>query len=222
MNIQEFKALPELKKHQYIKANFPANTASISQRFRVYGHGINDEPYVAQPLINGKKVKCPAYVAWESMLRRAYDKSHIAKYPHHAGTTVCKDWKHFSMFLEWWKENNYDGFNLNKRLIIDSKEYSPESCVYVPHWLKMFVQPIEKERKSGLPVGVRRSGNGYVAFCTNPKTNEGEYLGSFADIKSAREKYLSRKLGWALMLKAKTDLIDERIYPRLVELIKSA
>lgn len=216
---EEVRALPDLKRHQYIRKHFPINIASSSLRNRVRGHGINDADYVVQPNIDGGKVKCPAYVAWESIMRRAYDPDHLAQYPWNKGTSVSKDWMRFSTFLSWWKKNNTDGWIVSNSVIDDKKEYSAESCCFIPEWLKAFSR-IKASRKVALPTGVGKSGGRFQASCGNPKTGKVEYLGSFRDAASARSAYLSKKLEWALILKIKMDMIDERIYPRVVEIIK--
>lgn len=216
---EEVRALPDLERHQYIRKHFQVNQASSSSRNRVRGHGINDADYVVQPKVDGVTVKCPAYVAWESMMRRTYDASHLEQYPWKEGASICKDWMRFSIFLEWWKKSSIDGWCLSNTIINNKKEYSAESCCFIPEWLKAFSRR-NFNKKSGLPAGVVSSGSGFAASCANPKTGKNEHLGSFRDVASARSAYLSKKLEWASMLKIKMDMIDERIYPRVVEIIK--
>ena len=58
----------------------PANAISIAGRSKVCGVGINDADYLVQPTVNGKKIKCPIYTMWSSMILRCYDSKYSSRF----------------------------------------------------------------------------------------------------------------------------------------------
>ena len=189
----------------------------------VYGFGVNDADYVTQPTVSGKRVMCPAYQAWTSMIRRSYSERLHNDHPTYQGVTVCSDWLSFMSFRSWWIKNNVKGWQLDKDLLTDSREYSPDSCIYVPSWLNSFTIDSGSTR-GNCPIGVfwHIATKSYVAMCRDPVTGKRFHLGLFRDPDAAHKAWRSKKLNVALMLKSKMDEVDERIYPRVIEIIERA
>lgn len=188
----------------------------------VCGVGMNDADYAVATIVNGVRVICPAYMAWNNMLKRAYSAKLHARFPTYRYVTVCGRWLSFMAFREWWLENQVAGYHLDKDLIGSGKIYSPETCVYVPSWLNTFVINQESSRGECL-IGVhllKRVGK-YQVYCGHPLGNR-EHLGYFSTEKEAHAAWLSRKLAIALELKTKMDQIDVRIYPGVVGIIKAS
>ena len=188
----------------------------------VFGVGVNDADYVVEPMVSGKRITCPAYDSWKSMLRRSYSAKSHARYPTYIGTEVCEEWKSFTAFRSWWVTNHVDGFALDKDLIGVGKLYSPECCVFVPRWLNNFVADRGAAR-GDLPIGVswHRQAGKYRARCNHPFGKK-EYLGLFSLPEQAHQAWLSRKLEIAAELKPMMDEINVRIYPGVIEIIRSA
>lgn len=189
----------------------------------VYGFGVNDSNYVTRPTVKGKIVACKAYTSWVNMLKRAYCKSYQSKNPTYVGVRVCDDWKSFMAFRGWWLENHIDGFSLDKDLIGDGKLYSPDSCIYIPQWLNSFLSD-RKSSRGEFPIGVYfdKQKGALVSMCSNPITGKRENLGTFCNEISAYNAWKKRKIEIAELLRVDMDLIDDRIYAKVINLIKSS
>ena len=90
---------------------------------KVFGVGIND-------LGLGPKDK--VYTKWCDMLKRCYSD----KYPTYALTVVCGAWLYLSNFSRWLQtQAHWDILELDKDILGNGLEYSPETCVLVPHYI---------------------------------------------------------------------------------------
>lgn len=188
----------------------------------VYGFGVNDADYVVKPMVNGKRVACPAYDAWKNMLARCYSKKCHSMWPTYIGVSVCEEWRSFMAFREWWLNNHIDGWQLDKDLLGDGRKYSPSTCMYVPSWINSFNNNCGSAR-GDLPIGVnyhKQSGK-YQARCSHP-FGKHEQLGLFDDKYEAGSAWLNRKLEIAAELKSMMDDIDARIYGLVVGIILKA
>ena len=166
---------------------------------------------------------CPAYSSWICMLKRAYSESFSKSHPTYCGVSVCREWLSFTSFRKWWLINHIDGFDLDKDILSDSREYSPSSCIFIPNWLNKF-NTDRRNHRGEYPIGVTRHNqcSRFVARCKNALTGNDEYLGLFHTQEEAHIAWLNRKLELALELKPKMDSIDLRIYPRVIEIINNA
>ena len=138
MKYNEYKALSKLEQtalfeSQTKKKYFPTK--------RLYGVGSCDVDFPILLIFEGKRVLCPAYTTWQNMLRRCY---YTKNHTNYSRAIVCDEWHKFSNFLEWWKNNFVEGFELDKdfkSLLIfndtSTKLYSPETCQFVPKWLNL-------------------------------------------------------------------------------------
>ena len=189
----------------------------------VQGFGVNDADYVVSSIVDGKRVKCLAYRAWQNMIKRCYSEKYQERWTTYIGVTVCDEWRSFMKFREWWLENHVDGWHLDKDLLTDNRQYSPDSCIYVPAWLNCFNLDSGASRGQ-CPIGVSYHirDKSFVSLCCNPKTGRREHLGYFKTKEPARIAWMSRKIELAAQMKADMDAIDKRIYPRAVEIIKRA
>ena len=221
ITIQEWKAMSGKEQTLWLEENCRVNGVRRS-RGRVHGVGVNDAAYCQQPRICGKKVVCPAYQAWGNMLSRAYSAKYRARQPTYSGVSVCDEWRSFMSFRGWWIENQVDGWQLDKDLMSDSREYSPETCVFVPQWLNNLTLDSGSARGE-YPIGVKfHKGTGrFQAQCRNTVTNKNQHLGLFTTPEAAHLAWRARKLELALELKPRMDEIDIRIYPRVVEIINN-
>ena len=108
----------------------------------VHGVGINDADYSVTSYIffkgsNGKRGQqrvwtCPYYATWTGVIERCYSKSWLKKKPSYIGATACEEWKRFSNFRKWMREQDFSGKQLDKDiLIVGNKIYSPNTCIFV-------------------------------------------------------------------------------------------
>ena len=98
----------------------------------VYGHGINDVNAPTHTVVDGRRVTDPYYVRWRRMLTRAYCPKYHATRPTYVGVTVCDDWLRFSGFKSWMMEQDWEGKQLDKDILIpENKIYAPDRCLFV-------------------------------------------------------------------------------------------
>ena len=206
----------------FIEANYQMACIGRPRKPRC-GVGLNDAHYATQPIVNDKQIVDPAYQAWASMLKRAYDTKFHAAHPTYSDVTVCKDWHSFSAFREWWLNNYREGFSLDKDLlVISNREYGPDACIYIPQWLNAFTTD-RGALRGEFPIGVclhKKTGK-YHSLCRNPITGKKHSLGLFTTPEAAHEAWLNYKLELADQLKPEMDAIDKRIYPNVVTIIKA-
>ena len=124
--------------------------------------------------LDGNKMSS-SYILWTSILRRSYYEPYKEKQPTYKNVTCCKEWHNFQNFNKWY-ENNYpyevEGikFQLDKdvlQLNVESKIYSPETCVFLPDKVNKFMTNIKITNTSGI-VGVNFdsvNGNWIIRSC---------------------------------------------------------
>lgn len=219
---EEWKLMGDMEQTLWLEYNCKVNGVGGPRKI-VYGVGVNDADYRTTPTIDGKQAMCPAYEAWKNILARAYCPKFHARSPTYLGVNVCNDWHKFSKFRAWWLVNQIDGYQIDKDLLSDSKEYSPDTCVFISHVLNTLT--IDSGASRGeCPIGVsfhKQSGR-FEAHCRNPITGKREFLGLFCCQEDAHAAWMKRKLSIAIDLKGDMDAIDKRIYDRVVSIIESA
>lgn len=220
ITIQEWNAMSGKEQTLWLEDNCQVNGLGCHRK-PLLGAGINDAPYRTQSIIDGKQVVCPAYRAWKSVLTRVYSSKYHARCSTYSCVTVCDDWHSFMSFRVWWIENLVDGWQLDKDILSDSREYSPETSLFVPAWLNTFT--VDSGAARGVyPIGVDFNKGRFRALCCNPISKKRDHLGRFNSPEEAHLAWLTRKLELALELKPKMDEIDLRIYPRVIEIINNA
>lgn len=165
----------------------------------VHGMGNNDAPYVVRPKVNGKRVRCPAFVKWKSMLTRAYCPKYQARRQTYVGTQVYRGWlESFMTFRSWFftglsKTNLQPGeAQVDKDILSDRKFYSPETCILIPGSLNRLLTDSGATR-GDLPQGVCRNGSGYRADVNSLETKRQIYLGTYKTVPEAFNVYVKRK-----------------------------
>lgn len=163
----------------------------------VFGVGINDADYVTNILktIDGKRKSvwsCPYYTRWLKVLERCYSERY--KGSTYSGCFASEDWHTFSNFKEWMQGQDWKGKDLDKDILVEgNREYGPDTCVFVDHYINSFLVDCRSARGS-LPVGVTKQKNGkYASYCRNPFSGKQEHLGTHSDPVSAHSAWLSRK-----------------------------
>lgn len=161
-------------------------SASVRERSKVYGVGINDVDC---------KTRIPSYRTWKEMIGRCYAASRRPKHPSYQDCRVCDEWIYFSNFKKWFDENYIDGYDLDKDILFKgNKIYSPHACRFVPHEINSLLINCKRNRGK-YPLGVSKNGNGYSVYLRM----NGEYvrLGfyhtpeeAFQAYKTAKEAYI--------------------------------
>lgn len=171
----------------------------------VRGVGINDADYAVMKAINGKRVMCPYYMSWTSMLQRCYSKEYSF-----SSSIVCQEWLTFSNFKRWAEQYQIEGRQLSKDLINGPTQlYSSENCVFISKSITYIFNTCESTRGS-YPLGVSASGNGFRSRCfvKNVITS----IGSYPCIDTAHK-------AWQLF---KAEIIEEASYTQDDERVVAA
>ena len=104
---------------------------------------------------NGVIDRC--YDIWSSMLDRCFNEKIKQKYPTYRNCSMCDDWRYLSKFKEWYLHqigHDQIGWCLDKDILVKgNKEYSPETCCFVPHQINCVVVS-QKSSRGDNPVGV--------------------------------------------------------------------
>lgn len=171
------------------------NVKNVYDRSR-FGVGYIGEGFY-KVSINGQYT--PQYLAWSSMLMRAYSFKFHQKYHSYIGCSVAEEWHNFQNFAAWYDENYYeiDGhrMHLDKDILIKgNKVYSPETCVFVPQFINtLFLK--RQSKRGNLPIGVKKcSGNPkkFEVQCRNNTESRG-YIGVFNTPEEAFQAYKIHK-----------------------------
>lgn len=179
---------------------------------------LGDGDYISSTIINGKKVVTKEYMCWHNMIKRCYDKSEM--YKHYHDVTVCDEWHNFQNFARWYNENYYEVENqksdLDKDLLIKgNKIYSPQTCVFVPHYINSLLLS-HKNGRGNTCIGVSydKERNKYKAFISYKcKTI---MLGRFTTEEQAFEVYKKEKEKYIKdVLNEYKDSIPKNVYDAL-------
>jgi len=170
--------------------------------------------------VEGKLTK--EYTCWKGMLTRCYYAKFQDKYPTYKGCSVCEDWHNFQNFAKYYENNYKDGYHLDKDLLFKgNKVYSPKTCIFVPPKFNSFMLGHGAKRGKH-KVGVYLYSEGTSPYRASISNNTGKiiHLGHFTTEEEAYQAWLSNKLQQALEYKPEMDIIDDRIYPTVVDIIK--
>lgn len=148
----------------------------------VYGVGFND---VSPVKIKGKHIK--SYLVWRSMISRCYNKNYH-KSINYVVCSVCDEWLTFSNFKSWMEQQDFEGKELDKDLLVEgNKTYSPETCCFIPQHINKFMT-IRGNDRGIHPLGVTVKGRTFLA-CEGSK-----YIGSAHNPKDAHKLWQKAKL----------------------------
>lgn len=158
------------------------------KRKLVYEVGISDAEYPVAPVVEGKQVKCPFFVVWRKMLERCYCTKWKTKYLTYSGCTVCSDWLIFSNFKKWMQDQDWEGKELDKDLLIQgNKIYSADTCAFITCNLNNLFTLASGKRN--YPLGVSwHSKNLRFQACISLNSKH-VYLGSFKTTKAAHKAW---------------------------------
>ena len=183
------------------------------RRKLVLGFGINDSEF---PIIHGGKKEL-SYKTWTSMIRRCYSEKYHKYKPTYMDCSVCEEWRYYSNFEKWFKENYHEGFVLDKDILIQGNRiYSPETCCFVPPYINGLLATNNKKRGK-LKIGVYFHQGKYVAQCGINRVQR--CIGAFDTEDEAHEAYKNAK--YAEIERVATEAlkdgkINKRIYDGLL------
>ena len=132
------------------------------------------------------------YGRWHSMLYRCHNPNEIQRLSTYAEVTICVKWYNFQNFAKWYEENyptDGEEYDLDKDLLQgESKIYSPDTCIFIPHKLNTFMTNAQSNNASGY-TGVywnKQKKRWTTQMFIN---NKHKHLGHFKNIEDASNTY---------------------------------
>ena len=187
----------------------------------IYGVGRDDLPYSKKHRNSNGDVTwvCPFYERWRGIIRRCYSKAQLKKNPNYIGCTVCEEWLTFSNFKSWMEQQDWEGKELDKDLLVEgNKVYSPHLCLWVPHNINSFLASTMKNNRA-TGTCADKTCDRWRAQCKNPfATNSYEargYIGLFETQEDAHLAWKAKKHEYACKL---AELQDD---PRIAEALRN-
>ena len=193
-----------------------ANAQSLAGRKLVFGVGTNNAPYTTET--RGVVVpKCPYYVVWVSMLKRCYSSKFQCKFPTYIGCSVCDEWLVFTAFKQWMVQQEWQGLELDKDLLIQgNKVYSPETCLFVSKALN-YLFTDSKATRGSLPLGVTKEARcvRFLAQCSDGFGKQ-KRIGMYDTPELAYSAYCKYKHSIVLDVAAEYEQSNPKLYSALV------
>lgn len=173
---------------------------------KVYGIGVNDIDLPAKEI--------ESYPTWASMLQRCYSQKCQDSKPTYIGCSVHEGWHLLSVFHEFYTKHYKPGYQLDKDILFpENKRYSPDTCIFVPAWVNLFV--IDRAAKRGTyPIGVCKKGDKFLAQI---KVNgKDKHLGYFTTPEQAHTAWKQAKRQQVIDRQQELDQIDPRLFQALL------
>lgn len=157
---------------------------------------------------------------WRSVVGRCVPGSaERLRHTTYDGCKLHKSWRKFSKFLEWYRANYIEGYDLDKDILTGkSKVYGPHTCCFVPHYINTLVRGRMRKGKT-LPEGVnlcKQLNAPYRAVIC--KYGKQEHIGYYSSVSKAvrayraeKSKHISCVAYWAYEL----GHINEEVYANL-------
>jgi hypothetical protein len=101
--------------------------------------------------------KTPHYNKWTGMYSRCYSPKSHSRAPTYKDCYVCVKWRWLSNFYEWMDSLDWEGKQLDKDLLGDTYEYSPDNCCFISRELNNLIEP------RGVPVDMSNATRERVA-----------------------------------------------------------
>lgn len=146
------------------------------------------------------------YFVWKNMERRCYYKDDSGYSNYGAkGITVSEEFKTFSIFRDWYINNQYGNFDLELDKDCKSvnlnipKIYSKDTCILIPAEINTFLSTIGK--------GIYDTG--HDTYCVRIRRNDERLNKNFKSIESAKEFKLQKDIEYITHLIEKYNILEE-------------
>jgi hypothetical protein len=151
----------------------------------IYGEGFLGENAPTEQ--NNNKIK--EYSIWTDILRRCYSDKYKYTFIAYKNCTVSEEWKNYSNFYKWYKENLYkctDELEVDKDILsIGKKIYSKETCLLIPREINRFC---EASKMGGCYLTINNRWSARLHH-----KSEHIHIGNFKTFEEAEIEFLKRK-----------------------------
>lgn len=169
--------------------------------------------------------KNKSYRIWRTMISRVHSNNKQVQY---SSISICDEWRFLDNFKAWFEKTyptniaiDYN-IELDKDLLqlgIDSKLYSPSTCLWLPKRINLFLHNDYKTNTSGKTGVYLNKYNSYVAQGHDFDTSKTIRLGSFKTLQEASQAYEKHREEQAE--KARQYLRDLNYLPEeIIQLVK--
>lgn len=145
---------------------------------------------------NDVDCKSPELNRWTNMIQRCYNRK-IHKYkPYYKDKSVCEEWLNFANFRIWYREHIIEGakVDLDKDILCQgNKVYSPETCVFVEHYINTVFE--DRGAKRNIVENKEKQYEVYMKIL-----NKNISFGSFDNKEEAEKGYITGKKNYILKL----------------------
>lgn len=192
---------------QNIKVKFEETDNVVSTQYSSFQKGIVRNPlsldiYGVACLGNTKSYenghRKKSYTTWLGMLHRCYSKKQAERTPSYVGCRVCDEWLCYETFEKWYNENYYEVQGevvcLDKDILVrNNKIYSPNTCVFIPNSINVFISKGNLINKSSnLPTGIYIQNGKYAVQIS--KHNKSCWVGCYDTLEEAICSHQKAKL----------------------------
>jgi hypothetical protein len=162
-----------------------------------------------------------SYRKWVGVIKRVKDPTFTSTHETYKDCSICDEWRYFSNFNDWFKNNYTNGYQLDKDILVKgNKIYSPTTCCFVPQEINKLLTK-RNSKRGDLPIGVSRNkGKGKPFVASIRQHGHSVHLGRFDNYddafnvyKSAKEQYV-KELAENYFQEGK---ITERVYQALMK-----
>ena len=170
-----------------------------------YFRSVDNTGYIGigthSPTANG--IQSKEYSTWHRMISRCYNSLVQDNQPTYKYVTVCEEWHNFQNFAEWFNINYVDGWYLDKDLLsLGKKIYSPNTCIFVPSEINMFLNFHTISNTSGIAGATFcKKTNKYKVFVSI--SGKSINVGSYDTAYEAKCAYKEAKINEAVKLDKK-------------------
>lgn len=169
--------------------------------------------------VDGRKT--PAYASWSGIIQRGYCPEFKRSNPSYFDVSVCDEWHDFQCFSEWFllQANSVTpGFQLDKDLrVIGCREYSPESCSFVPSHINSLLNDCA-ENRGPYPQGVSFDEKRGLYRARIHMDGSSRCLGRYSSVVDAQAAYANTKEAYVRVMAEKH---RKDIHPQIYANLKS-
>lgn len=233
ININKFDSLMEIVEYtnnDNIVVRFKDNGNLVKSTYDSFKRGVTRSPYNRTVYGMGffgegihkhgeNRRMTHKYKTWHGMMRRCYDQKSKEKQPTYKDCRVSEEWLNYQNFGDWYDQNYYEiegeQMHLDKDILTKgNKIYSPETCIFVPHYINSLFASCETTHGRYLTCVYENKGK-VNKFTARTRT---KHLGNFKTKEDAFNAYKEYKESVIVEVANKyKEKIPNKLYKAMME-----